>query len=141
MFTSFIELSIPRVYHGRIRVSMNKNVFFNEQYLYGALAITTLLTIIGSLWSQELHPVLVYLLSINAVTFVMYGIDKRYAQLENHARIPEKHLLILGFLGGTGGALLAMKYIRHKSKKSSYQVKVSIVFFLQLILAYIALQL
>ena len=52
------------------------------------------------------------LASINLVTFVAYGVDKRAAQ-KGDWRVPESNLHTLEFLGGWAGALL--------SKKRSYQ--------------------
>ncbi len=58
---------------------------------------------------------LIYLLLINPVTFVLYGIDKRRAK-RNAWRIPEKVLLGSSLLGGAVGGLLAMQLLRHKTK-------------------------
>ena len=49
------------------------------------------------------------------VTFTVYGIDKRKAR-RGAWRIPEKTLFLLPLLGGSVGALLAMKVFRHKTK-------------------------
>lgn len=60
------------------------------------------------------------LVSINLITFIAYGVDKRAAQ--NGAwRVPESTLHTLEFLGGWGGALFGQKIFHHKSKKKSYQ--------------------
>ena len=60
------------------------------------------------------------LASINLVTFVAYGVDKRAAQ-KGDWRVPESNLHTLEFLGGWAGALLGQKFFHHKSKKRSYQ--------------------
>lgn len=60
------------------------------------------------------------LASINLVTFIAYGVDKRAAQKGNW-RVPESNLHTLEFLGGWAGALLGQKFFHHKSKKRSYQ--------------------
>ena len=58
--------------------------------------------------------VLFYLLAANLLTFVTYGIDK-YKARHNKWRIPEATLLLLAALGGSIGALLAMRVFRHKT--------------------------
>ena len=60
------------------------------------------------------------LASINLVTFVAYGVDKRAAQ-KGDWRVPESNLHTLEFLGGWAGDLLGQKFFHHKSKKRSYQ--------------------
>jgi uncharacterized membrane protein YsdA (DUF1294 family) len=67
-----------------------------------------------------------YLLFINFVTFVFYGIDKRRAVKEQW-RISEKKLLTLIVLGGFLGALIGMQVFRHKTLKSSFLWKFWII--------------
>ncbi|EFQ57608.1 DUF1294 domain-containing protein [Streptococcus downei] len=52
----------------------------------------------------------------NALTFCLYGIDKRRA-IKGQWRIPEKALLILSLTGAGLGAYLAGKLFHHKTKK------------------------
>ena len=61
-----------------------------------------------------------HLASINLVTFMVYGIDKRAAK-SGQRRIPENNMHTLEFLGGWIGALMGQKIFRHKTKKRSYQ--------------------
>ena len=56
-----------------------------------------------------------FLALMSLVTFIFYAADKRKAK-KSKWRIPEATLLGLGFCGGAVGALLAMKYVRHKTK-------------------------
>ena len=51
---------------------------------------------------------LYYLIVINVVTFLVYGIDKWKAK-QGSWRISEATLLILAVIGGSIGALLGMK--------------------------------
>lgn len=64
--------------------------------------------------------VVVQFVTINITTFAAYYIDKR-AAIRGSYRISEKNLHMLEFLGGSFGALLGQKFLRHKSKKRSYQ--------------------
>ena len=55
-----------------------------------------------------------YLLAINVVAFIMYGIDK-YKTKKAKWRIPEATLLLLDVLGGSIGAWMGMKVWHHKT--------------------------
>ena len=54
------------------------------------------------------------LIPLNFLAFTLYGYDKLQAQNRDR-RIPEKVLLTLSFLGGIG-ALLGMRFFRHKTR-------------------------
>ena len=58
---------------------------------------------------NTLHSCLAYyLLAINAVTFIVYGVDK-YKAKKAKWRISEATLLLLAVLGGSIGAWMGMK--------------------------------
>ena len=66
---------------------------------------------------NTLHSCLTYyLLAINAVTFITYGIDK-YKAKKAKWRISEATLLLLAVLGGSIGAWMGMKVWHHSLKK------------------------
>lgn len=72
-----------------------------------------------------MHPyvaIAAYLMLINALAFWLYYADKRRAQW-GEWRIPESSLLLAGFLGGSPAALVAQRKLRHKVRKTSFQVK------------------
>ena len=81
---------------------------------------------------------LVYFLVINIVTFFYFGLDKLKAQMNNR-RISEKMLLILALIGGSLGALLAMKFFRHKTKKVSFQSMLIIILAVQVLIIFLVL--
>ena len=60
------------------------------------------------------NALLYYLIVINVVTFLVYGIDKWKAK-QGSWRISEATLLILAVIGGSIGALLGMKIWHHKT--------------------------
>ena len=78
--------------------------------------------------------VLIYLVTINVVTFFMYGIDKWKAK-KSKMRIRETALLGLAVLGGSIGAWIGMKVWHHKTlhKKFRYGVPAIIIIQLSLI--------
>lgn len=57
-----------------------------------------------------------YLIIINLITFIIFGIDK-YKAIKDQWRIKESTLLGLSFIGGALGGMLGMYVFRHKTKK------------------------
>lgn len=78
-----------------------------------------------------MDELILYLVTINAVTFLAYGLDKQKAK-QNRWRIPEKVLLGLAALGGSVGAFVGMYAFHHKTKKLKFSVGVPVIFVLQL---------
>ena len=81
--------------------------------------------------SPCLHIALYYLLAANLLTFVTYGIDK-YKARHNKWRIPEATLLLLAALGGSIGALLAMRVFRHKTLHRKFRYGVPAILLVQI---------
>ncbi len=71
-----------------------------------------------------------YLLAVNVLTFIVYGVDKWKAQ-RGRWRVPEASLLGLAALGGSVGAWLAMQLFRHKTQKKKFRYGVPALFVLQ----------
>lgn len=59
--------------------------------------------------------ILLYLLIINAVSFLLMLVDKRKAQ-KNLWRIPERTLFTAALFGGSIGSIVGMYLFRHKTK-------------------------
>ena len=78
-----------------------------------------------------LHIVFIYLVSINVVTFFMYGIDKWKAK-KSRWRIRETALLGLAVLGGSIGAWLGMKVWHHKTQHKKFRYGVPVIIIIQL---------
>ena len=72
-----------------------------------------------------------YLLVVNVLTFVVYGIDKWKAR-RGRWRVPEATLLVLAAAGGSLGAWVAMQLFRHKTQKKKFRYGVPVLFVLQL---------
>jgi uncharacterized membrane protein YsdA (DUF1294 family) len=70
---------------------------------------------------QESQAMLVaYMFIINAVTYSLFGFDKRAAE-RGDWRIPEKTLLMASALGGSVGAVMAQRRFRHKTQKQPFK--------------------
>ena len=71
-----------------------------------------------------------YLLAVNVLTFIVYGVDKWKAR-RGRWRMPEATLMGLAALGGSVGAWLAMLLFRHKTQKKKFRYGVPALFVLQ----------
>ena len=77
--------------------------------------------------------ILLYLLCLNLLTFLVFGIDKWKAQ-HDRWRIPEASLLTLAVIGGSLGAWLAMKTFHHKTLHRKFALGVPLILVLQVAL-------
>ena len=82
-------------------------------------------------------PLLSWLLAVNPVAFLTYGLDKGIAG-SGLTRVPERILLALALSGGSLGAWLGMQVFHHKTRKASFQQRFWMIVAVQavLILAY-----
>ncbi|MCI5774410.1 MAG: DUF1294 domain-containing protein [Erysipelotrichaceae bacterium] len=76
-----------------------------------------------------------YLLVINILTFMVFGIDKLKA-IKHQWRIAEKTLLLLSVLGGSIGALLGMMIFHHKVQKFKFSWGIPLITIIQILLFY-----
>ena len=74
-----------------------------------------------------------YLLAINVVAFIMYGIDK-YKTKKAKWRIPEATLLLLDVLGGSIGAWMGMKVWHHKTMHKKFKYGIPAILLIQIAL-------
>lgn len=77
---------------------------------------------------------LIYLATLNILTFFIYGIDKLKAKAAKW-RIPESTLLTLAAVGGSLGAWCGMKVWHHKTLHKKFKYGVPAIIVLQLALA------
>ena len=81
-----------------------------------------------------MHALIYYLIGINLLTFLLYGLDKWKAQ-HHKCRIPEAILLLLPIIGGSLGALLAMAIFHHKTSHRRFRIIIPLVLAAQVIFA------
>ena len=74
-----------------------------------------------------------YLVGINLITFILYGIDKWKAKRDKW-RIEEATLLWWAVFGGSIGAWLGMKTWHHKTQHAKFTWGVPLILFAQLAL-------
>ncbi len=73
---------------------------------------------------------ILYLVAINAAAYIAFGLDKYFART-GRWRISESTLLLLTFLGGSPGALIAIRLFRHKTKKQPFRLYLHTLIVLQ----------
>lgn len=82
---------------------------------------------------HTLHNILIYyLLAIDLITFIVYGIDK-YKAKKAKSRIPEATLLLMAAIGGSIGAWLGMKVWHHKTLHKKFKYGIPAILLLQII--------
>lgn len=72
-----------------------------------------------------------YVIAINVITLLMYGIDKWKAK-HGKWRIPEATLLIMAAVGGSIGAWTGIKLFHHKTFHKKFKYGVPAILLLQL---------
>ena len=81
---------------------------------------------------NTLHTILIYyILCINVVTLIVYGIDK-YKAKKAKWRISEATLLLLAILGGSIGAWIGMKIWHHKTMHKKFKYGVPTILLIQI---------
>ena len=78
---------------------------------------------------------LFYLLAINLLAFLIYGVDKWKAKRPGARRIPERNLFLTAIAGGSVGAWLGMKVWHHKTLHKSFRFGIPAIFLCQVLLA------
>ena len=74
-----------------------------------------------------------YLLAINAVAFIVYGIDK-YKARKAKWRISEATLLSLAAIGGSIGAWTGMRVWHHKTMHKKFKYGIPAILLMQIAL-------
>lgn len=77
--------------------------------------------------------IIIYLIAINVITFLVYGIDKWKAK-RSKWRIPEATLLGLAVIGGSIGAWLGMKVWHHKTMHKKFMFGLPVIIIIQLLI-------
>ena len=84
------------------------------------------------------NALLYYLIVINVVSFLVFGIDKWKAK-QGSWRISEATLLILAVIGGSIGALLGMRVWHHKTMHKKFKYGLPLILLVQIALIYLIL--
>lgn len=79
-----------------------------------------------------------YLVIINIIAFILFGIDKRKAK-KNKWRIPESTLLMFAVAGGSIGSYCGMKLWHHKTLHKKFSWGIPLIIILQISAAFLIL--
>ena len=89
--------------------------------------VSPVMSVLRSPWGI----LLCWLLVINLVTFLVFGLDKwkakRKEKRESVRRVPERTLFLLSAIGGSVGALLGMRVFHHKTLHRSFRIGVPVL--------------
>ena len=84
---------------------------------------------------MSMRAFFLYLIVINILTFLIFGIDKWKAR-RGKWRIPEGTLIWMSIIGGSIGALMGMYLFRHKTQKRKFNLGIPAILLAQTVLAY-----
>ena len=71
-----------------------------------------------------------YLLAINALSFILFGLDK-YKAKKGKWRISEATLLMMAVIGGSIGAWTGMRLWHHKTMHKQFKYGIPIIIIMQ----------
>jgi uncharacterized membrane protein YsdA (DUF1294 family) len=92
---------------------MNKARFIQIGYYVLSLVLIALVYLIFKA-TTGWHGYVLWLVALNLITFLVYGIDKGMAKSAVPVRVPENLLHLLALLGGFIGGWVGMFAFRHK---------------------------
>ena len=75
-----------------------------------------------------------YLLAINALSFILFGLDK-YKAKKGKWRISEATLLMIAVIGGSIGAWVGMRLWHHKTMHKKFKYGIPVIIILQVAIA------
>ena len=78
---------------------------------------------------------MIYLLIVNVIGFLLFGIDK-YKAIHQKYRISEKALFMIALIGGAYGAYVAMYLFHHKTRKLKFKLGMPVIVLLESYLLY-----
>ncbi len=109
-----IQIILILVFKGKHSDSLNINIikFFKEHFFFFC-----------------------YLILINIMAVVSFGLDKFYA-VKQKSRIPIVILIGIAFFGGTLGAISGMYLFKHKTQKSYFNIGLKVILFTQLVVLF-----
>ena len=73
---------------------------------------------------------IVYLIIVNVLAFILYGVDKRRAK-NREWRISEKTLLGIAVVGGSIGAIFGMYAFHHKTRHWYFRCGLPVILIIQ----------
>ncbi len=94
----------------------------NPYKLYGVTAVLAILFVTGLVFIASGELLFSYLIGVNLVAFLMYGLDKLAAQVR-WLRVPERLLIAPVWLLGFVGAEFGRRVFHHKTSDVEFRIK------------------
>ncbi len=116
-----VSFDIKKTERGLSAVNVIAGAKQRSPYLIFGILSFLFVAVVSAYLSQKTDFLLAYLIAINIATFLLYGYDKLISSGDK-LRVPELNLQVLALLGGSPSALIAQKFFRHKTIKSSFQL-------------------
>ena len=121
-----VSYHLTRTDKGPAAINVQAGSVLGIPYLkYSLIGLGTALVLLFGLATALDRPtsfalwLVMWVAALSLVTFGIYGYDKAQAQ-GGGPRVPEVVLHLLGLLGGTPGAFIAMRMFHHKTSKQSF---------------------
>jgi uncharacterized membrane protein YsdA (DUF1294 family)/cold shock CspA family protein len=134
-----VSYHVTRTDKGLAAINVQAGSVLGIPYLkYSLIGLGTALLLLFGLATALDRPasfalwLAMWVAALSLVTFGTYGYDKAQAQ-GGGPRVPEAVLHLLGLLGGTPGAFIAMRMFHHKTSKQSFQTVFWIIVAVQII--------
>ena len=83
----------------------------------------------------EHNWIIIYLILINILSFITFGIDK-YRAKKNYYRISLFTLFTICFLGGSLGGIIGMYIFHHKTNKNYFVIGLPMILIMQIVVFY-----
>lgn len=104
--------------------SKHRRRYINPHLLFGGLGLAVsvgLAFLIGAILFPQGSWLFPWLISVNIVTFLLFGYDKMISSTDS-LRVPEAVLLVPVYLGGFVGGPMGSTFFRHKTLKTTFKV-------------------
>lgn len=110
---------VPRPHNEPVRATVGSVSRATAFEYLAIVAFAALYVVVTRAWNVPLWVGGLYLVT-SVLSFILYRADKR-AAARGGRRIPERSLLLLGFVGGWPGAIVGQQIFRHKTRKLSFR--------------------
>lgn len=80
-----------------------------------------------------IQNIIIYIITINVVTFLVMWLDKRKAK-KGRWRIPENTLLLFVLLGGGIGGIAGMYIFHHKTQKAKFVIGFPVILICEILI-------
>lgn len=99
-------------------------------FFYSLIVIVGIGIFIALNFYTQFNKLANYFIAINCAVLLIFAYDKMIAGKKN-TRVPEIVLYTIAVIGGSIGLLLGMRLFRHKTRKGSFQIVLTLIVLIQ----------